>query len=274
MMKPDELKSALSAFEMIETPREKDREIIDMIKSYMNETIVREYVRTLLTEWKLANDQNLMLDQEGMEKKSREKISKYLKSLGLLESVGPSVFPGDKYTFPISPYPPVGSAEGLEDLVGVVNQYHNRKVPQDLQGYADTDMDGLFEKYLDHKGITYNTEYYSKLRLGLTPLIHDIKDFYARKRPSATATTMGVSFDGDALDTAQTYSYPSGHTIQAYVIAHLLSDQFPTHFDGLMGIAELVSQSRIDRGVHFPSDVRFGRVIAKIIVDEMRDGSV
>ena len=37
-----------------------------------------------LNEWELANDKNLMLDQEGMEKSDRENVSNYLKSLGLL----------------------------------------------------------------------------------------------------------------------------------------------------------------------------------------------
>ena len=49
-------------------------------------SLLREYIRELLTEWHPANDKNLMLDQEGMEKSDRENVSKYLKSLGLLES--------------------------------------------------------------------------------------------------------------------------------------------------------------------------------------------
>ena len=134
-------------------------------------------------------------------------------------------------------------------------------------------MDGLFERYLDHKGITYNTKYYSKLRIGMLPLIADIKEFYSRPRPSETAAIMGLSFTGDFLETAQSHSYPSGHAIQAYVIANLLGEQFPEHASGLLNVADLISQSRIDRGVHFPSDILFGKEIARIIVDEMRNGS-
>jgi hypothetical protein len=49
--------------------------------------LLREYIKQLLVEWEPANDKNLMLDQEGMEKSDRENVSKYLKSLGLLESI-------------------------------------------------------------------------------------------------------------------------------------------------------------------------------------------
>ena len=82
--------------------------------------LLREYIRELLVEWELANDKNLMLDQEGMEKTDRENVSRYLKSLGLIESLQITVFPFDKYTFPIVPYPLLDSLEGLEDLRGVL----------------------------------------------------------------------------------------------------------------------------------------------------------
>ena len=50
MMKPNERTEALASFETIDVPRKKDYEIIDMIKSYMNETSLRGYIRVLLTE--------------------------------------------------------------------------------------------------------------------------------------------------------------------------------------------------------------------------------
>jgi len=54
MMKPDERAEALSAFKTIDIPREKDREIIDMIQSYMNELALRGYIRELLVEKSLT----------------------------------------------------------------------------------------------------------------------------------------------------------------------------------------------------------------------------
>lgn len=54
MMKPNERAEALAAFETIDTPGKKDYEIIDMIKSYMNETALRGYIRELLVEKSLT----------------------------------------------------------------------------------------------------------------------------------------------------------------------------------------------------------------------------
>ena len=41
--------------------------------------LLREYIRELLVEWEPANDKNLMLDREGMEKSDRQNVSQYLK---------------------------------------------------------------------------------------------------------------------------------------------------------------------------------------------------
>ena len=51
-----------------------------------SKNILKKYIKELLFEWELADDKNLMLDQEGMEKSDRENVSRYLKSLGLLEA--------------------------------------------------------------------------------------------------------------------------------------------------------------------------------------------
>ena len=53
--------------------------------------ILREVVRLILQEaneyhWDMADDTNLMLDKDGMEKSDRENVSQYLKSLGLMKN--------------------------------------------------------------------------------------------------------------------------------------------------------------------------------------------
>ena len=50
MMKPPERTAALSAFETIDGTTEKDEEIINLLKSYINELISREHIRKILPE--------------------------------------------------------------------------------------------------------------------------------------------------------------------------------------------------------------------------------
>lgn len=49
---------------------------------------LRGFVRDIISEvneysWEHANDKNLMLDRPGMEEEDRNRVSKFLKSLGL-----------------------------------------------------------------------------------------------------------------------------------------------------------------------------------------------
>jgi|TARA_Y100000310_G_scaffold327258_1_gene393319 hypothetical protein len=52
---------------------------------------LRKYIRLILQEaneyqWDVADDDNLMLDEEGMEKSDRENVSQYLKSMALMKN--------------------------------------------------------------------------------------------------------------------------------------------------------------------------------------------
>ena len=57
------------------------------------------------------------------------------------------------------------------------------------------------------------------------------------------------------------YSFPSGHAAISFVMATILSHQFPHHRIFLIGLAFAVSFSRIYLGVHFPSDCFLGALI-------------
>ena len=165
--------------------------------------------------------------------------------------------------------PEAGSRRELDDLKAVIKQYHNRLVPASLQERCDKDMTGLLHEYLFNRGIVTDIESLNRIEKQLTPTIMKLKNYYNRQRPNELSEELGIKWDCDYLSSAQTPSYPSGHTIQAYVCAGVLANQYPEHSRGLYTLAELVSQSRIDRGVHFPSDVDYGRILAKEILEEL-----
>lgn len=191
-----------------------------------------------------------------------------------LDAEGPimhleAVLFGNVYEFPIKPPPIEGSPESLADLMEVIHQYSNRVVPECLQRRFDEDMVGMFVEYMQNRGISINESYYKKLGNDLLPIISKLKMKYNRLRPSWLARKLEIDFKGDFLKSGQSASYPSGHTMQAYVIALLLSSQHPEYTIELMAMAEGISQSRVDRGIHFQSDIDFGREAAYIIVNEI-----
>lgn len=54
------------------------------------------------------------------------------------------------------------------------------------------------------------------------------------------------------------YSFPSGHAAGSRFIALKLADKFPHLKDDLIKLSDRIAHSRVQAGVHFPSDVRAG----------------
>jgi membrane-associated phospholipid phosphatase len=59
------------------------------------------------------------------------------------------------------------------------------------------------------------------------------------------------------------YSYPSKTTAEAYVTTERLCEKYPHLREGLYALANKIANSRIQGGVHYPSDVEAGKSIAK-----------
>lgn len=181
-----------------------------------------------------------------------------------------TVIPAGDYYFEHKGYP-LSAEEQAKDLARVVVQYSNKRVGKKLQRICDKQFEKLFQVYLESQGKSYNVNYYLLLMKSLKPVIMKLKKYYNRQRPNELAKKMGISFSGDYLNSAQSPSYPSGHTVQAYVVACFLNDQFPEHEENLFKIAEIISQSRIDRGVHFPTDIEYGIEVAFSIYSQIKE---
>ncbi len=155
----------------------------------------------------------------------------------------------------------------LEELQYVINQYYNRYNPEELQHFLDVGMELIFDKVLVDHGYPSQKKYIKKQKKKNKDIVRYYKDIFNRKRPSRLAKELGIDWrsDGKAMGTADSPSYPSGHTTQAYYVAYVLSEKYPELSDKIFEVANMVAQSRIDRGVHFPSDCEAGKRLAQKI---------
>ena len=60
-------------------------------------------------------------------------------------------------------------------------------------------------------------------------------------------------------------SFPSGHSCGAYYMATILSKRWPHLEEGLFLLASKIAKSRVQAGVHYPSDIKAGEVIGKAL---------
>lgn len=63
------------------------------------------------------------------------------------------------------------------------------------------------------------------------------------------------------LEPSDEFSFPSGHTAAAFVMACILSDGYPEFSPWLFIWATLVGLSRVTLGVHFPGDIMAGAIL-------------
>ncbi len=96
---------------------------------------------------------------------------------------------------------------------------------------------------------------------------------YKRERPNVLDPSLKT-----AINAPQTYSYPCEHSVTAAAAAYMLAYFFPAKADSILQMAHAASQSRVDAGVQFPSDVEagweLGKQVAKQIIEKAKnDGS-
>ena len=158
------------------------------------------------------------------------------------------------------PFPPEVEHR-LKELPKIQSQYYSRHNPEIIQPVLD-DITKSFDLVLTLSGIRSQKNLINQLKLETIPIIHLHKNYFNALRPNEFAEKHGVDFKSDYLESAQTPSYPSGHTTQAYYVAMKLSALYPNLKKYFFKMADMIAQARIDRGVHFPSDNEAGKLLA------------
>jgi hypothetical protein len=93
-------------------------------------------------------------------------------------------------------------------------------------------------------------------------LITTIKQAIKRLRPYQLFRDIKITPGLQTLD----FSFPSGHSYGAYYIAHMLIKKYPHLESGLLALADKIAKTRVQAGVHYPSDIAAGRAMAEQMV--------
>lgn len=172
---------------------------------------------------------------------------------------------------PDYPPPPVNSERHREDLKLVQDCHLKPSLSAKFLDLSHEKVEKVFKKYCDENNLKYDKPTLKRLNKQLSKVVKKVKDKYQRQRPKDFMLSVGDNFPCENIPDMDSYSYPSGHTAHAYFNAGILSKEYPEHANELRTLAELIGQSRLDNGVHFPSDVEFGRYIGELAFRSLDD---
>lgn len=175
---------------------------------------------------------------------------------------------------PLIPYP--NDMVTLSELKQLQGLEYQRRRNKDFIQLADDNLVLCFVDYLktvqiDEGQLDKITKYMNLIAKQSSVLIMRLKYHFNRPRPYQVAKIAGIDFKPMDSKTASTPSYPSGHTIQSYLIAYKLSNIFPKYRNDFFDIAKRISNSRMIAGYHFQSDIDYGITIFRFIVNSPKE---
>jgi hypothetical protein len=158
-------------------------------------------------------------------------------------------------------YPTIQAYPNNAREIGImVRDYFPKRTPENIQFFKLTDpspLEAFRGKLTEEQFRRLKKEVVSPVIVGK---ITYYKKLYNRARPVQVAPEI---VDALYSTTANTPSFPSGHALQAYYAAKLLSQWEPEKKKEWEDISERVANTRIIAGLHYPSDRDFARQLVE-----------
>lgn len=100
----------------------------------------------------------------------------------------------------------------------------------------------------------------------ISPTIMKLKQKYQRPRPYQLGNYYKLKIFPYNTTSGHSPSYPSGHTLQAYVVLNIIGNKNPETYEFCQKLIEDISNSRVYLGHHFPSDNDASLIIGQEIL--------
>ena len=179
------------------------------------------------------------------------------------------ILPGNVDDYKVDDPPKVDSKEFEAELK------HVKSAAKFLQGdpsleatikEQDKDLIKPFTDYADENNLSVDETFLDKLAEDVVSIVMFWKYKYNHPRP--------YQFDGYPEmenTTADTPSYPSGHSTQTKVIGEVLARSYPKHADDFRRIGDNIGVNRVIAGWHYPVDHTTGHDLADQIIEKLPD---
>lgn len=169
----------------------------------------------------------------------------------------------------IPPPPSPGSADDQADLATILNVQKSRTSDMVDEAKLDAPFSAMLFQPIYGKDITPEKypKFYALMKNALK--VSGFVDSTAKNKYQRPRPYVGHPEVVHALFPAEGYSYPSGHSMASYTLAVVLGAVFPDRAQAFLDRADKIAQSRVDAGVHYPSDIKEGEIVGKKLAAEI-----
>ena len=171
---------------------------------------------------------------------------------------------------PVIMFPPNSSIDVKCELELIESHQIMCKDPKHLEEIYDDDFDWAFKELCQDNNLEYDKAYFKKLMKEVASITIRLKYKYNRPRPFQLAPIHCVDLHVEGSKTANTPSFPSGHSMQAMTQALVIAKIYPEISDKAFNLAKEISKSRIVGGHHFPSDIEYGEFLGQWIIQHVK----
>jgi len=172
----------------------------------------------------------------------------------------------------VLPDPPTNDGEITKrEILYVSELTKNRTNSQvDLIKLVDNEPTDLYHKTLRKLNLEFPGKIFDKSWNILKPIIKNLKHKHNRPRPYQLAEKYGIPINLLDSKTAQTPSYPSGHTAYAALGAYILAAKYPQFSEYFFDKVQTAGMARMLMGVHYPSDNEASMIITGAVWEDIR----
>lgn len=165
--------------------------------------------------------------------------------------------------------PPLQGSDEVKKAIEGLILIGNSLTEENIEFVKDAESD-MLKIYLDFLKLngneTITREDLESITNEIDPITFDLKYYFNYPRPLQLALEHNISLYPSQPTDACSPSYPSGHSIDSFVIAGLIAKKIPQLEESVKELAEKISFSRNQGGIHFKFDSDFGKDIANDIL--------
>jgi hypothetical protein len=170
------------------------------------------------------------------------------------------------------PFPNNNGQDVIDEINQLINYTNTLSSDESFQKrykIYDTNFEGYIINVLSNVGIDRQevSDTMKQIHDDIVPLIVKLKYHYQRVRPYQLSHILSMRLYPFQSETANSPSYPSGHSIQAKLYADVLGNKYPKYYKQLQALSDDIAESRLAMGLHYPSDILFGEYVCEVVLN-------